>query len=191
MIDINLIRENRDLVKENIKKKFQDKKLPLVDEVYNMDIECRDTKTKVENIKAEKNKLTKSIGALMAQGKKDEAEEIKKQIAESTKEVEELENKVNELTESIKTKMMTIPNIISDKVPIGEDDTHNVELQKFGEPIVPKYEIPYHADIFESVSGLDKESAGRTSGEGFYYLVGGRGRRRSGRRVRPASCAAS
>ncbi|HPZ23710.1 MAG TPA: serine--tRNA ligase [Bacilli bacterium] len=172
MIDINLIRENRDLVKENIKKKFQDKKLPLVDEVYNMDIECRDTKTKVENIKAEKNKLTKSIGALMAQGKKDEAEEIKKQIAESTKEVEELENKVNELTESIKTKMMTIPNIISDKVPIGEDDTHNVELQKFGEPIVPKYEIPYHADIFESVSGLDKESAGRTSGEGFYYLVG-------------------
>ncbi len=172
MIDINLIRENRDLVKENIKKKFQDKKLPLVDEVYNMDIECRDTKTKVENIKAEKNKLTKSIGALMAQGKKDEAKEIKKQIAESTKEVEELENKVNELTESIKTKMMTIPNIISDKVPIGEDDTHNVELQKFGEPIVPKYEIPYHADIFESVSGLDKESAGRTSGEGFYYLVG-------------------
>ncbi len=172
MIDINLIRENKDLVKENIKKKFQDKKLPLVDEVYDEDIKVRELKTKVENMKAEKNKLSKSIGSLMKEKKTDEANKIKESIKKSTEEISELEDKVNELNEDIRKKMMMIPNIISDRVPIGPDDTHNVELKRFGEPKVPDYEIPYHADILESVDGLDKESAGRTSGEGFYYLTG-------------------
>ena len=172
MIDIKLIRENRDLVKENIKKKFQDEKLPLVDEVYELDIKTRDIQTKCDNLKAEKNKLSKEIGALMANGKKDEAEEIKKKIASDANEVTSLEEEKVKLDERIKEIMMVIPNIIDESVPIGKDDSENVEIQKFGDPVVPDYEIPYHADIINKLNGMDKEAAGRTSGEGFYYLLG-------------------
>ena len=172
MIDIKLIRENRDIVKENIKKKFQDEKLPLVDEVYELDIKTRDIQTKCDNLKAEKNKLSKEIGALMANGKKDEAEEIKKKIAEEANEVTSLEEEKVKLDERIREIMMVIPNIIDPSVPIGKDDSENVEVQRFGEPVVPDYEIPYHADIINKLNGMDKEAAGRTSGEGFYYLLG-------------------
>ena len=172
MIDIKLIRENRDLIKENIKKKFQDEKLPLVDEVYELDIKTRDIQTKCDNLKAEKNKLSKEIGALMANGKKDEAEDIKKKIAEEANEITSLEEEKVKLDERIREIMMVIPNIIDESVPVGKDDSENVEVQKFGEPIVPDYEIPYHADIINKLNGMDKEAAGRTSGEGFYYLLG-------------------
>ncbi|MGN1337224.1 MAG: serine--tRNA ligase [Candidatus Coprovivens sp.] len=172
MIDIKLIREDREKVKENIKKKFQDEKLPLVDEVYEMDIKVREAQVKADETKAEKNRLSKEIGQLMAQGKKDEAEEVKAKIAEMGKAIEEAENTKIKLDEEIKKRMMVIPNIIDDSVPVGKDDSENVEVEKFGEPIVPSYEIPYHADIIANFNGLDKESAGRTSGEGFYYLIG-------------------
>ena len=172
MIDIKLIREDREKVKENIKKKFQDEKLPLVDEVYEMDIKVREAQVKADETKAEKNRLSKEIGQLMAQGKKDEAEEVKAKIAEMGKAIEEAENTKIELDEEIKKRMMVIPNIIDDSVPVGKDDSENVEVEKFGEPIVPSYEIPYHADIIANFNGLDKEAAGRTSGEGFYYLIG-------------------
>ncbi len=172
MIDIKLIRENRDLVKENIKKKFQDEKLPLVDEVYNLDIEYRDSKTKADNLKSEKNKLSASIGSLMRDGNKEEAEKVKKKIEKISKEIPKLEEKEVELEEKIKGIMMVIPNIIDESVPIGKDDTENVEIEKFGDPVVPKYEVPYHADIITALDGLDKEAAGRTSGEGFYFLKG-------------------
>jgi seryl-tRNA synthetase len=172
MIDIKLIRENKTIVKENIKKKFQDEKLPLVDEVYELDIKTRDIQTKCDNLKAEKNKLSKEIGALMANGKKDEAEDIKKKIAEEANEVTSLEDEKVKLDERIKEIMMVIPNIIDESVPIGKDDSENVEVQRFGEPVVPDYEIPYHADIINKLNGMDKEAAGRTSGEGFYYLLG-------------------
>jgi len=172
MIDIKLIRENRDLVKENIKKKFQDEKLPLVDDVYELDKEVREVQVKVDGLKAEKNKLSGQIGLLMKDGKKEEAEEIKKKIAESAGEIAKLEGKQAELSSLIKDKMMVIPQIMDDSVPIGKDDTENVEVERFGEPVVPKYEIPYHADIIERVGGMDKEAAGRTSGQGFYFLLG-------------------
>ena len=172
MIDIKLIRENRDLVKENIKKKFQDEKLPLVDEVFNLDKEVREVQVKVDTLKAEKNKLSGEIGKLMKDGKKEEAEEVKKTIAESAEEISKLEEKQAELGTQIKEKMMVIPQIIDETVPIGKDDTENVEVQKFGDPVVPDYEIPYHADIIEAVGGMDKDAAGRTSGQGFYYLLG-------------------
>ena len=172
MIDIKLIRENRDLVKENIKKKFQDEKLPLVDEIYELDKEVREVQVKVDGLKAEKNKLSGQIGLLMKDGKKDEAEEIKKEIAKSADEIAKLEGKQAELSSLIKDKMMVIPQIMDPSVPIGRDDTENVEVQKFGEPVVPEYEIPYHADIIERVKGMDKDAAGRTSGQGFYYLLG-------------------
>ena len=172
MIDIKLIRENRDLVKENIKKKFQDEKLPLVDEVYDMDKEVREAQTKADNLKADKNKKSSEIGALMRDGKKDEAEELKKKIAEMGNEIAELEVKKEELDAKIKERMLVIPNIIDDSVPIGKDDTENVEVERFGDPIVPSYEIPYHADIIEGLGGMDKDAAGRTSGQGFYYLLG-------------------
>ena len=172
MIDIKLIRENRDIVKENIKKKFQDEKLPLVDEVYEMDIKVREAQTKADETKAEKNRLSKEIGKLMAEGKKEEAEEVKNKIAEMGKVIEEAEASKVELDEEIKKRMMVIPNIIDESVPVGKDDSENVEVEKFGEPVVPKYEIPYHADIIANFNGLDKEAAGRTSGEGFYYLIG-------------------
>ena len=172
MIDIKLIRENKDLVKENIKKKFQDEKLGLVDEIYELDKKVREVQTKCDNLKAEKNTLSSEIGKLMQQGKRDEAEEVKKKIANSGEEIKKLEEEQVELSKTIKDKMMVIPQIIDDSVPIGKDDTENVEVQRFGEPVVPSYEIPYHADIIERVGGMDKEAAGRTSGQGFYYLLG-------------------
>lgn len=172
MIDIKLIREDRELVKENIKKKFQDHKLPLVDKVYELDIVYRETKTKADRLRANKNNLSDQIGALMREGKKEEAESIKKQIADDTKEILLLEQKEQELSEEIKNIMMQIPNIIADTVPIGKDDKENVELQKFGEPIVPDFEIPYHIDIMEKFNGIDLDSARRVSGNGFYYLMG-------------------
>jgi seryl-tRNA synthetase len=172
MIDIKLIRENKEMVKENIKKKFQEKKLVLVDEIYKMDQEYRKCKTEGDNLRSEKNNKSNMIGTLMREGKKEEAETIKKEISDISKRITELEEKEQELELKIKEKMMVIPNIIDASVPIGEDDSKNVEIEKFGEPIVPKYEIPYNADILESFNGLDKESAGRTSGNGFYYLMG-------------------
>ena len=172
MIDIKLIRERKELVKENIKKKFQDEKLELVDEVYEKDILYRETKTKGDNLKAEKNKLSNSIGLLMREGRKEEAEIIKKKISEMNNEIISLEEKEASLEKEIKDIMMVIPNIMDESVPIGKDDSENVEIEKFGDPVVPDYEIPYHADIITSLNGMDKESAGRTSGEGFYYLMG-------------------
>lgn len=172
MIDIKLIRENKELVCENIKKKFQDEKLPLVDEIYDMDKRFREVKVKVDNLKALKNKSSDEIGKLMRMGKKDEALKIKEEIISYSKEIESLEKEEEELTQNIKEKMMVIPNIIDDTVPIGPDDSYNQEIEKFGEPIVPDYEIPHHADIIEKLGCLDKESAGRTSGNGFYYLMG-------------------
>ena len=172
MIDIKLIREDRDLVKENIKKKFQDEKLQLVDEVYEMDIKVREAQTKADSLKADKNKMSGEIGKLMKDKKIDEANEIKAKIAEMAKEIEELEKEKEELDKEIKDRMLVIPNIIDASVPIGKDDTENVEVQKFGDPVVPDYEIPYHADIINNLNGMDKEAAGRTSGEGFYYLLG-------------------
>ena len=172
MIDIKLIREQRDLVKENIKKKFQDEKLPLVDEVYDLDIKYRETKTKVDNLRSEKNSKSAMIGTLMREGKKDEASKIKEEVASFGEEIDKLTDEEKELEEELKKRMMVIPNIIDPSVPIGKDDSENVEVERFGEPVVPDYEIPYHADIIERVGGMDKVSAGRTSGEGFYYLTG-------------------
>ncbi len=172
MIDIKLIRENTDLVKENIKKKFQDEKLPLVDEVKELDAKVREVQVKADNMKADKNKKSGEIGKLMGQGKKDEAEAIKKEIATMGDEIKELEEEQVKLNERIKEIMMVIPQIIDDTVPIGEDDTKNVEVQRFGEAKVPAYEIPHHADIIARFNGMDKDAAGRTSGEGFYYLIG-------------------
>ena len=172
MIDIKLIRENRDLVKENIKNKFQDEKLPLVDEVYELDKRVREVQVNADGLKAEKNKLSGEIGKLMKEGKKDEAEGIKKTIQENADEITKLEEEQETLTSQIKEKMMVIPQIMDPSVPIGKDDSENVEVQKFGDPVVPDYEIPHHADIIARVNGMDKEAAGRTSGEGFYYLLG-------------------
>lgn len=172
MIDIKLIREQRDVVKENIKKKFQDEKLPLVDEVYDLDIKYRETKTKVDNLRSEKNNKSAMIGTLMREGKKDEASKIKEEVASFGEKIDKLTGEEKELEEEIKKRMMVIPNIIDPSVPIGKDDSENVEVERFGEPVVPDYEIPYHADIIERVGGMDKVSAGRTSGEGFYYLTG-------------------
>ncbi len=172
MIDIKFLRENPELVKENIRKKFQDEKIALVDEVIELDAERRKTQQEVDDIKANKNKIAKQIGALMAQGKKEEAEEVKKQVAEGAQRLTELEAKQKELEEKTTKIMMVIPNIIDESVPIGKDDSENVEIQKYGDPVVPEYEVPFHADIINSMNGLDKKAAGRTSGEGFYYLMG-------------------
>ena len=172
MIDIKLIRENADLVKENIKKKFQDNKLHLVDEVKELDLKARSLQTEGDNLKAEKNKLSKEIGILMKDGKKEEADEVKEKIALSAKRISEIDNELPNIQTEIKNKMMMIPNIIAPDVPIGEDDSKNVEEKKFGEPVVPDYEIPYHSDIMASFNGLDKDAAGRVSGNGFYYLMG-------------------
>ena len=172
MINIKLIRENRDLVKENIKKKFQDEKLGLVDEVYEYDKTYRECKMKVDELRSKRNDLSASIGSLMRDGKKDEAEKIKLEVGNINNEIAECEEKEERLSKEIKDRMMVIPNIIDASVPIGKDDSENVEVEKFGEPVVPDYEIPYHADIIAGVNGMDKESAGRTSGEGFYYLMG-------------------
>ena len=172
MIDIKLIREDKEKVKENIRKKFQDKKLPLVDEVYDMDIKYREAKMEGDNLRALKNEKSALIGNLIREGKKEETEIIKKEVATYGDQILALEQTEIELETKIKECMMVIPNIMDDSVPIGEDDTKNVENEKFGEPIVPNYEIPYHADIITSFDGLDKESSGRTSGNGFYYLMG-------------------
>ena len=172
MIDIKLIRENRDLVKENIKKKFQDEKLVLVDEIYELDIEYRDAKMNGDNLRSEKNKLSGTIGLLMKDKKIDEANQVKIKVKEMQDEIDSLTKKEEELESIIKEKMMVIPNIIDETVPVGKDDSENVEIEKYGEPHVPEYEIPYHADILESINGLDKDASGRTSGNGFYYLMG-------------------
>ncbi|MCR5279579.1 MAG: serine--tRNA ligase [Lachnospiraceae bacterium] len=172
MIDIKFLRENPDAVKENIKKKFQDEKIKLVDEVIELDELRRKTQQEADNIKAEKNKLSKEIGALMAQGKKDEAEAIKAEVAKDAKRLEELEAKQAEYEEKTTKIMMVIPNIIDPSVPIGKDDSENVEVTKYGEPVVPDYEIPYHTEIMESFNGIDIDAAGRVAGNGFYYLMG-------------------
>ncbi len=172
MIDIVLIREDKEKVKENIKKKFQDEKLPLVDEIYDLDIEYRKTKQKMDEARATKNKLSDEIGALMREGKKEEAMKIKEEVSKRGDEINALTEKEAELSEEIHKKMMVIPNMIAEDVPIGEDDTKNVEKERFGEAKVPTYEIPYHADILEAMGGLDKDASGRTSGNGFYYLMG-------------------
>ncbi len=172
MIDIKLIRENKDLVKENIKKKFQDKKLSLVDEVYDLDIKCREAKLKGDELRALKNEKSALIGSLMREGKKDEAEKVKAEVSKYGLEIEKLGSEEEELRKKIHEDMMVIPNIMDASVPIGEDDSKNVELERFGEPIIPSFEVPHHADICARLNGLDKESAGRTSGNGFYYLMG-------------------
>lgn len=172
MIDIKFLRENPEIVKDNIRKKFQDAKLPLVDEVIELDAENRRAKQEGDDLRSRRNKISKEIGALMAQGKKEEAEEKKAEVAAGAKRLAELETLEAELQEKITKIMMVIPNIIDPSVPIGKDDSENVEIQKYGEPVVPEFEVPYHADILDSISGLDKEAAGRTSGNGFYYLMG-------------------
>ena len=172
MIDIKLIREERELVKENIKKKFQDEKIPLVDEIYELDLKYRNAKKEADDLRSEKNKLSDQIGMLMRNGKKEEAQAIKEQVGAISFKIANLEAEEVKLENEIKEKMMKIPQIIDDSVPIGKDDSENVELERFGNPLVPDYEIPYHADICEALNGLDKEAAGRTSGNGFYFLTG-------------------
>ena len=172
MLDIKFVRENPDVVKENIRKKFQDQKIPMVDEVIALDQENRNIKQEVESLRANKNKISKQIGALMGQGKKEEAEEVKKEVAASGAKIDELSAREKEVEEKIKTIMMTIPNIIDPSVPVGKDDSENVEIERFGEPVVPDYEVPYHAEIMESFDGLDLDSARKVAGNGFYYLMG-------------------
>ena len=172
MLDLRFVRENPELVKENIKKKFQDSKLPLVDEVIALDTENRNTVTEANNLRSERNKLSKQIGALMGQKKFEEAEAVKAQVAAQADRLKELEAKETELEEKIRNIMLVIPNMIDPSVPIGPDDSHNVEVERFGEPVVPDFEIPYHTEIMESFDGIDLDSARRVAGNGFYYLLG-------------------
>ena len=172
MLDIKFLRENPDIVKENIKKKFQDNKLPLVDEVIELDKQARALQQEADELRAKKNQIAKQIGALMAQGKKDEAEVVKQEVAKNAARLAELEKQEPVVKEELKQKMMVIPNIIDPSVPIGKDDSENVELEKFGEPVVPDYEVPYHTDIMAKFNGIDLESAGKVAGNGFYYLMG-------------------
>ena len=172
MLDLKFVRENPEIVKENIKNKFQDSKLPLVDEVVELDKENRDAKQKADTLRGERNKISKEIGGLMAKGRKEEAEELKKRVVENQKELAELEKKETELEEKILKIMMTIPNIIDPSVPIGRDDSENVEVERFGEPLIPDFEIPYHTEIMEKFNGIDLESARKVAGNGFYYLMG-------------------
>ena len=172
MIDIKLIRENADLVKENIKKKFQDHKLGLVDEVKELDVLARKLQTEGDNLKSEKNKISKNIGIYIKDGKNEEAQKAKEEVARLNAKISEIDEKLPDIQLEIKNKMMMIPNIIAQDVPIGEDDSKNVEEKRFGEPIVPNFEIPYHSDIMASFNGIDKDAAGRVSGNGFYYLMG-------------------
>lgn len=172
MLDIKFVRENPEIVKENIKKKFQDKKLPLVDEVIELDDERRKVVARADELRANRNKISKQIGALMAQGKRDEAEEVKKQVTAQAQELDELAKRETELGVEVTKRMMMIPNIIDESVPIGKDDSENVEVERFGEPLVPDFEIPYHTDIMETFDGIDMEAAGRVAGNGFYYLMG-------------------
>ncbi len=172
MIDIKFLRENPDIVKQNIKNKFQDKKLPLVDEVIEFDKKARDTKGEADELRASRNRLSKQIGGLMAQGKKEEAEEIKKQVAANAKRLTELEELEKKYNDEVYQRMLVIPNIIDPSVPIGKDDSENVEIEKFGEPVVPDFEIPYHTEIMEKFNGIDLDSARKVAGNGFYYLMG-------------------
>ena len=172
MLDIKFVRENPDIVKQNIKNKFQDEKLVLVDEVLKLDQENRDIKQEVEALRANRNKISKQIGALMAQGKKEEAEAVKKQVTESAARMAELDEREKVVEEEIRKRMMIIPNIIDPSVPIGKDDSENVEIQRYGEPVVPDFEIPYHTEIMEKLNGIDMDAAGRGAGNGFYYLMG-------------------
>lgn len=172
MLDIKFLRENPDIVKQNIKNKFQDEKLPLVDEVIALDSESRKTQQEADNLRAQRKKISKEIGALMAQGRKDEAEAKKEEVSKNATRLEELSDKEKELQEQVKKIMMVIPNIIDPSVPIGKDDSENVEIEKFGEPVVPAFEIPYHTEIMESFDGIDIDAAGKVAGNGFYYLMG-------------------
>ena len=172
MLDIKFVRENPEVVKQNIRNKFQDNKLELVDKVLELDKENREIKQEVEALRAERNKISKQIGALMAQGKKEEAEEVKKQVAASGTRIEELSTREKEVEEELLKDMMVIPNIIDPSVPIGKDDSENVEIEKFGEPVVPDFEVPYHTEIMENFDGIDLDSARRVAGNGFYYLMG-------------------
>ena len=172
MLDIKFVRENPDAVKENIKKKFQDDKLPLVDEVVELDAKLRAAKTRADELRAIRNKTSKEIGALMAQGKKEEAEEAKKKVTAFGDELSALEKEESETEKELTARMMRIPNIIDPSVPIGKDDSENVEIKRYGEPVVPDFEIPYHSEIMESFDGIDKDAAGRVAGNGFYYLMG-------------------
>ena len=172
MLDIKFVRENPDIVKQNIKNKFQDNKLGLVDEVIALDLESRSTQQEADALRAERNKISKQIGGLMAKGQKEEAEEVKKEVTRDSERLDELQKKESELQERIKQIMMTIPNIIDPSVPIGKDDSENVEVKRYGDPVVPEFEIPYHAEIMEKFNGLDLESARKVAGNGFYYLMG-------------------
>ena len=172
MIDIKFLRENPEIVKENIKKKFQDQKLPLVDEIIEFDKKNREATLKGDELRSMRNSLSSQIGMLMREGKKEDAEEIKKKVQEINKELEDNEKLEYKYSSEVKSRMMKIPNIIADSVPIGEDDTHNVEIEKFGDPVVPEYEIPYHTDIMERLNGIDLDAARRVAGNGFYYLTG-------------------
>ena len=172
MLDLKFVRENPDIVKQNIKNKFQNEKLPLVDEVLVLDKENRTIKQEVEALRAQRNKLSKQIGALMAQGKKEEAEAVKKQVTENAARMAELDEREKVVEEEIRKRMMIIPNIIDPSVPIGKDDSENVEIQRYGEPVVPDFEIPYHTEIMEKLNGIDMDAAGRVAGNGFYYLMG-------------------
>ena len=172
MLDIKLIRSNPELVKENIKKKFQDEKLPLVDEVLELDAQFRASKGRGDELRQQRNTISKEIGKLMSQGKKDEAQEVKKQVQAIAGELEEMERKEAEMTAEIRKRMLVIPNLIDDSVPIGKDDSENVEVQRFGEPVVPDFEVPYHTEIMERFGGIDLDSARKTSGNGFYYIMG-------------------
>ena len=172
MLDIKFVRENPDAVKENIKKKFQDAKLPLVDEVIELDKQARVLQQEADELRAKKNAIAKQIGALMAQGKKEEAEEVKKEVAKNSARLAELEKQEPQVRKELKKKMMVIPNIIDPTVPIGKDDSENVELERFGEPVVPDFEVPYHTDIMEKLNGIDLDSARKVAGNGFYYLMG-------------------
>ena len=172
MLDIKFVRENPDAVKENIKKKFQDEKLPLVDEVIALDLRSRETQREADDLRAARNRISKEIGALMSQGKKEEAEKIKAQVASDGERIKELEKIQHEVDEELRSKMMVIPQMIDETVPIGKDDSCNVEIEKFGEPFVPAFEIPYHTDIMEKLGGIDLDSARRVAGNGFYYLIG-------------------
>ena len=172
MLDLKFVRENPEIVKQNIKNKFQDQKLPLVDEVIQLDAERRASQQEADQLRAERNKLSKQVGALMGQGKKEEAEEVKKQVAAQASRLEELSAKEAELNEKVTKIMMTLPNIIDPSVPIGKDDTENVEVTRYGEPVVPDFEIPYHTEIMERFNGIDLDSARKVAGNGFYYLMG-------------------
>ena len=172
MLDLKFIRENPEVVKENIKKKFQDEKLKLVDEVINLDLESRKVQTEADTLRSNRNTISKQIGALMSQGKKDEAEELKKKVTEDAERLQELQVKEAELQEEVKKRMLVIPNIIDDTVPIGKDDTENLELERFGEPLLRDFEVPYHTEIMEKLNGIDLDSARKVAGNGFYYLMG-------------------